>query len=58
MKVGANAHADPPYATKEEKKIRDYMEMLLLVQMHKYGNGMNSKTPEWMGDNLFKLLQQ
>ena len=28
------------------------------VCTHKYGNGMSAKTLGWMGDNLFKLVQQ
>ena len=46
----------------------DDVEVLWLLQTHKYGNGLSAKSRDriyrhtygyrWMGDNLFKLLQQ
>lgn len=58
----------PMYATEEEKELWGNVEVLHLLQPHKYGNGLSAKTLDriyWrargdrsMGDNMFKLPQQ
>lgn len=52
----------------EEKDIWDDVDVLRLLQTHKYGNGLGAnmrdriykraKIYRWMGDNVFKMLQQ
>ena len=36
--------ADPLHVTKDEKEIWDNVEVLRLLQTHKYGNGLSAKT--------------
>ena len=58
--------ADPLHAANEGKEMWDDVEVLRLLETHKYDNGLSAKTQyriyhrargyRWMGDNLYELL--